>query len=160
MANRRERRHRQTYPGPNPEDNQQMLQDIKDSIFEPHAGGEKNGGRSSAGSEREMRGVEKPLDKERPESRQSRERGSPPSDREQVSPGASGRLQQNRSTPTKQLSQGSSDRNKQLREIRRSLRPYARSDPGFSVSKDQVNKAMLDQLIGLGHSEVGKKRNG
>lgn len=162
MAKReRERRHRQTYPGPNPEDNQQMLQDIKDSILESHS--EENNGRSSAGSDREMRG-EKLLERERPESRdreQSRERRSPPSssaaaagEREQASPGTP-RSQQNRSaTPTKQMGQ---DKNKQqLRDIRRMLRPYARSDPGFHLAnRDQANKSMLEQLISLGHSEVG-----
>lgn len=150
MANRRERRHRQTYPGPNPEDNQQMLQDIKDSIESVE-----KAGRSSADSEREMR-TEKQPERERPESRdraQSRERRSPPNDREQASPGTQQRSQHNRSTPTKQFV--SSDRNKQqLKDIRRSLRPYARSDPGFHVAKDQANKAMLEQLISLGHSEV------
>ena len=157
MASRRERRHRQTYPGPNPEDNQQMLQDIKQTI-EIHSGGEKVG-RSSAGSEAEMRTTENLLDGERPESRdreQSRERRSPPAsgDREQASPGAA-RAQQNRSTPTKQLTQLNSDRNKQqLREIRRMLRPFVRSDPGLNASKDLVNKSMLDQLISLGYSEV------
>lgn len=156
---RRERRHRQTYPGPNPEDNQQMLQDIKHTI-ETHSSGEKVG-RSSAGSEAEMR-TEKSLDRERPESRdkeQSRERRSPPAsvatgDREQASPGTA-RSQQNRSTPTKQLTQLNSDRNKQqLREIRRMLRPFVRSDPGLNAAKDHVNKSMLEQLISLGYSEV------
>lgn len=159
---RRERRHRQTYPGPNPEDNQQMLQDIKHSI-ETHSGGEK-AGRSSAGSEAEMR-TEKSLDRERPESRdreQSRERRSPPaasaSDREQASPGTTPRAQQNRSTPTKQLTQLNSDRNKQqLREIRRMLRPFVRSDPGLNAAKDHVNKTMLEQLISLGYSEVSER---
>ena len=81
-------------------------------------------------------------------------------DREQASPSGTTTLrsqqqQQNRSTPTKQLTQFNSDRNqKQLREIRKSLRPWVKSDPGFHSSKDQVNMAMLDQLISLGHSEV------
>lgn len=155
---RRERRHRQkTYPGPNPEDNQQMLQDIKDSISIETSGSDRVE-HSSAGSEKEMR-VERPLERERPESRdkeqsRDRERKSPPSDRDQASPGTTPRSQ-NRSTPTKQLGQ---ERNQQkLREIRRSLRPFrtfARSDPGFHVPKDQVSGAMLDQLISLGHSEV------
>ena len=161
---RREKRHRQTYPGPNPEDNQQMLQDIKQTI-ETHSGSEKVG-RSSAGSEAEMR-TEKSLDRERPESRdreQSRERRSPPAttsvptgDREQASPGTA-RSQQNRSTPTKQLNQLNSDRNKQqLREIRRMLRPFVRSDPGLNTDKDHVNKPMLEQLITLGYSEVSSQ---
>lgn len=159
---RRERRHRQTYPGPNPEDNQQMLQDIKHTI-ETHSSGEKVGrSGSSAGSEAEMRTV----DRERPESRdkeQSRERRSSPpastsSDREQASPGTA-RAQQNRSTPTKQLNQLNSDRNKQqLREIRRMLRPFVRSDPGLNAAKDHVNKSLLEQLIGLGYSEVSACR--
>lgn len=155
---RRERRHRQTYPGPNPEDNQQMLQDIKQTI-ETHSGGGEKVERSSADSEAEMR-TEKSLDRERPESRdreQSRERRSPPAasasgDREQASPGTSARSQ-NRSTPTKQLNQ--LDRNKQqLREIRRMLRPFVRSDPGLNTAKDHVCKSMLEQLISLGYSEV------
>ena len=154
---RRERRHRQTYPGPNPEDNQQMLQDIKHSI-ETHSSGEKVGrSGSSAGSEAEMR-TEKSLDRERPESRdkeQSRERrSSPPASSSEASPGTA-RAQQNRSTPTKQLNQLNSDRNKQqLREIRRMLRPFVRSDPGLNAAKDHVNKSLLEQLIGMGYSEV------
>ena len=149
---RRERRLRQTYPGPNSEDNQQMLQDIKDTI-ESHSSTEKLG-KSSPTSDKEMRSEKQ----ERPESRDrdNRERRSPPSDREQASPGSTPRAQQNRSTPTKHLTQ-SSDRNKQqLRDIRRSLRPWHRSDPGFHYSKDQVNKTMLEQLVSLGYSEVRK----
>lgn len=159
MANRRRPRQK-TYPGPNPEDNQQMLQDIKDSIaIETHPNDKVGRSTSSAGSD-EMR-TERPA--ERPESRdkeQSRSRldsrGSPPSDREQASPGTPPRSQQNsRSTPTKQLTQLNVDRNKkQLREIRKSLRPWVRSDPGFHAAKDQVNMNMLEQLISLGHSEV------
>lgn len=159
MANRKDRRPRQkTYPGPNPEDNQQMLQDIKDSIVSTDH--KTSRPTSSAGSE-EMR-TERPLDRERPESRDreqssssKRERRSPPGDREQASPGTTARSQQNRSTPTKQLSQVNLDRNqKQLREIRKSLRPWVKSDPGFPSAKDQVNHSMLDHLISLGHSEV------
>ena len=169
MASRRERRHRQTYPGPNPADNRQMVQDIKDSILQASSesltsNGEKEKpavNRSSTGSEREMRG-EKSFDRDRPESRDSRERKSPLSDREQASPGATPRaaMQQNpnRATPTKQISQPNSDRNKQLRAIRISLRPYdkyaRRSDPGFHAAIEQVNKTMLEQLISYGHSEV------
>ena len=151
---RRERRLRQTYPGPNPEDNQQMLQDIKDTI-ESHS----STGKSSPSSDREMRGEkqERPESRDRERSSKDRERRSPPSDREQSSPGSTPRAQQNRSTPTKHLNQ-SSERQQQLRDIRRSLRPWHRSDPGFHYSKDQVNKAMLEQLISLGHSEVRKKK--
>ena len=152
MARRDRSRLRQTYPGPNPEDNQQMLQDIKDTI-ESHSTEKLANQSSSPVSDREMRSEKQ----ERPESRdgRERERRSPPSDREQASPGSTPRAQQNRSTPTKQLTQ-SSDRNKQqLRDIRRSLRPYHRSDPGLhSVGKEQANKTMLEQLISLGHSEV------
>ena len=156
---RRERRLRQTYPGPNPEDNQQMLQDIKDTI-ESHS--TEKPGKSSPGADRDMRSEKQ----ERPESSRDRvdksgrdrERRSPPSDREQASPGTTPRAQQNRSTPTKHITQ-SSDRNKQqLRDIRRSLRPYHRSDPGFHVGKEQANQAMLEQLISLGHSEVGEQK--
>lgn len=153
---RRERRPRQkTYPGPNPEDNQQMLQDIKDSIaIETHSTDKVGRSASSAGSE-EMR-----TERERPESRgdreSRRERKSPPG--EHASPGSTPRSQQNRSTPTKQLGQLKSERNKkQLRDIRKSLRPWVRSDPGFHASRDDpVNSNMLDHLISLGHSEVGE----
>jgi hypothetical protein len=162
MAVRRERRPRQkTYPGPNPEDNQQMLQDIKDSIATDSSADKVSSRPVSSGGLEEMR-TERPLERERPESRDReqssrRERRSPPSDREQASPGTTStqRSQQNRSTPTKQLTQFNSERNqKQLREIRKSLRPWVKSDPGFHSSKDQVNPSMLDQLISMGHSEV------
>lgn len=165
MAVRKERRPRQkTYPGPNPEDNQQMLQDIKDSIATDSSSS--NSRPISSGGLEDMR-TERSLDRERPESRGleqgggRRERRSPPGDREQASPSGtatprSQHQQQNRSTPTKQLTQLNSDRNqKQLREIRKSLRPWVKSDPGFHSSKDQVNITMLEQLISLGHSEVG-----
>ncbi len=152
MARRDRRLMRQTYPGPNQEDNQQMLQDIKDTI-EYHSSTEKLG-KSSPGEMRSEK-QEKPEPKDRDKLSRDRERRSPPSDREQASPGTTPRAQQNRSTPTKHLTQQSSDRNKQqLRDIRRSLRPYHRSDPGFHSGKDQANKAMLEQLISLGHSEV------
>lgn len=168
---RRERRPRQkTYPGPNLEDNQQMLQDIKNSIaVDTQSSGTST---STITSEKvasllageEMR-TERPLERERPESRgdreqagsRNRERRSPPGLGDQASsPGTTARSQQNRSTPTKQLSQNSDRNKKQLREIRKSLRPWVRSDPGFHAasSKDQVvNVSMLEQLISLGHSE-------
>ena len=161
MASRRsERKHRQTYPGPNAADNQQMLQDIKDSIASSESLNEREkaaetGGHSiSTDSDKEMKG-ERQLERERPESRdleQSQERRSPQSDREQSSPGATTRAQQNRSTPTKQLN---SDKNRQhLRDIRKTLRPFYKSDPGLAVGKEKVNRNMLEQLINLGHSEV------
>ena len=164
MASRRtERKHRQTFPGPNPADNQQMVQDIKDSIAssgslsdkkkESESGAVGGGPSSSAGSEREMKG-EKLADRERPESRdmeQSKERRSPQSDREQTSPGATPRTSQNRATPTKQLDQ---KHRQQLRDIRKTLHPWCKSDPGLAMGKEKVNKAMLEQLINLGHSEV------
>lgn len=166
MASRRsERKHRQTYPGPNAADNQQMIQDIKDSIAptesltereeedEVAESGASGGHCISAGSDKEMKGERQP-DRERPESRdleQSKERRSPQSDREQASPGAAPRSQ-NRTTPTKQLT---TDKNRQhLRDIRRTLRPFYRSDPGLAVGKEKVNRTMLEQLINLGHSEV------
>lgn len=164
MASRRaERKHRQTFPGPNSADNQQMLQDIKDTIASTESLSEKDkaaesggvGGHStSAGSEKEMKGERQP-ERERPESRdveQSKDRRSPQSDREQASPGATPRAQQNRSTPTKQLN---SEKHRQhLRDIRRTLRPFYKSDPGLAVGKEIVNMALLEQLINLGHSEV------
>lgn len=164
MASRRaERKHRQTYPGPNAADNQQMLQDIKDSIASTESlsdqekaveSGGDGGHSTSAGSEKEMKGERQP-ERERPESRdmeQSKERRSPQSDREQASPGATPRSQQNRSTPTKQLN--SAKHRQHLREIRKTLRPFHKSDPGLAVGKEKVNKVMLEQLINLGYSEV------
>lgn len=151
MARRRPRQ--KTYPGPNPEDNQQMLQDIKDSIAIETPSTDKVGRSTSSAGSDEMR-----TERERPESRgeSKRERRSPPGDQEQASPGSTPRSQQNR-TPTKQLGQLNSERNKkQLKEIRRSLRPWVRSDPGFHASRDAVNSSMLEHLISLGHSEVSR----
>ena len=163
---RAERKHRQTFPGPNPADNQQMVQDIKESIASSGSLGDKkkaadlrgggcSGPSSSAGSDKEMRGEK--ADRERPESRdmeQSKERRSPQSDREQSSPGATPRAPQNRATPTKQLDP---KHRQQLREIRKTLHPWCKSDPGFAVvGKEKVNRAMLEQLINLGHSEVSQ----
>ncbi len=159
---RADRKHRQTYPGPNPADNQQMVQDIKESIASSGSLSEKkntgeskasNGPSSSVDSDKEMKG-EKVLERERPPSRdleQSKDRRSPLSDREQTSPGATPRVAQNRATPTKQLDP---KRRQQLRDIRKTLHPWCKSDPGLAGGKEKVNKVMLEQLINLGHSEV------
>ena len=175
-TSRREKKFRQTYPGPNPADNQQMLYDIKETLDNHQraqvvtaaasttADSEReralaatSSGSGSGGSEREMR-TELPGGARDSSSRRS----SPPSDRggEYVpsssggSPGATQRAQQNRSTPTKQLG-SSSDWNKQtMREIRKQLRPFASSDPGFHPARDKVNKKMLEQLINYGYNEV------
>ena len=182
-SSRREKKYRQTYPGPNDDDNEQMLQDIKDTLDHHQraqvvtaaasttAGSERerslvatagtsahSSGSGSGGSEREsnMRTEYPSGSREAASGRRS----SPPSDREHGgaaavsgSPGASQRVQQNRSTPTKQL--GSSDWNKQtMKEIKKQLRPFASSDPGFHPARDRVNKKMLMQLINYGYNEV------
>lgn len=169
MANRREKKFRQTYPGPNSADNQQMLQDIKDTLDHHQraqvvtaatstiAGNEREGlaaatsSGSGSGSKVEMR-TDHPRDTSR--------RSSPPSDREHGtngSPGTAQRMQPSRSTPTKQL--GSSDWNKlTMREIKKSLRPFASSDPGFHPARDRVNKKMMMQLINYGYNEVSSHR--
>ena len=131
MTSRRpERKHRQTYPGPNAADNQQMLQDIKDSITSSHRGREGSNGSSghstSAGSEKEMKGERQPETWDV----STEQRRSPQTER-----------------PTKQFH---SDKNRQhLRDIRQSLRPFFKSD-----GNEKVNKHMLEQLISLGLKEV------
>lgn len=181
-STRREKKFRQTYPGPNSADNQQMLQDIKDtldhhqqaqvvtaaasttaagsserdrSLIAAAAASSGSGSGGSSASERDMR-TDYPTTSGSARDTTNR-RSSPPSDREQVvlsgSPGATQRVQQNRSTPTKQL--GSSDWNKQtMKEIKKQLRPFASSDPGFHPPRDRVNKKMVVQLINYGYSEV------
>ena len=166
-SSRREKKFRQTYPGPNSADNQQMLHDIKETLDNHERAQVVTAAASTtAGSERERAlaatssgsgsGSEREMRTEPAGGRDSSRRSSPPSDREHAasgSPGATHRAQQNRSTPTKQL--GSSDRHKQtMREIRKQLRPFASSDPGFHPARDQVNKKMLEQLINYGYNEV------
>ena len=140
MANaRRERRFRQTFPGPNSADNTQMLQDIR-STLDTH--------RQTGGTDR----LERSDSKEREHSRKS-----PPSElTSSGSPGTAPRMQQNRSTPTKQLASNRTKR--QLATIRKSLRPFAYSDPGFHAARDKVNKKMLEELISLGYNEVSVVR--
>lgn len=141
---RREKKFRQTFPGPNSSDNQQMLHNIRETL-ENH--------------QRET-SIERPMSKEGPERPDTRDRdqtrrSSPPSElTASGSPGTTPRMQQNRSTPTKLIA--TSRTKKQLAKIRKSLKPFAYSDPGFHAAKDKVNKRMLEELISLGHNEVGQ----
>lgn len=180
-SSRREKRLRQTYPGPNSADNQQMLQDIKDTLdnhqraqvataaVSTSAGSERErslaAGTTSSGSGSAGSGSERDYSMKTDHSTTggsrdvSGRRSSPPSDREHHgSPGATPRMPpQSRSTPTKQLG-SSSDWNKQtMKEIKKQLRPFASSDPGFHPARDRVNKKMLMQLINYGYNEVRSK---
>ena len=175
-SNRREKKFRQTYPGPNSADNQQMLQNIKDTLdnhqraqvataaVSTTAGSERerslgiaatttSSGSASSGSSDTMR-------TDHTSGRDTSRRSSPPSDREAYavsgSPSTSQRASaQNRATPTKQLASSASDWNKQtMKEIKKQLRPFASSDPGFHPARDRVNKKLLMQLINVGYNEV------
>ena len=177
-SNRREKKFRQTYPGPNSADNQQMLQDIKDTLDNHQraqiatvaasttAASERerslglaatttSSGSASSGSSDTMR-----IDHTTAGRDMSR-RSSPPSDRGEAhavsgSPSTTQRASaQNRATPTKQLASSASDWNKQtMKEIKKQLRPFASSDPGFHPARDRVNKKLLMQLINYGYNEV------
>ncbi len=153
---KRDKRQRQTFPGPNPCENEQMLNDIRTTL------GTNAQATSTASTVSDREGSAGPAqayysDKEAKD-REEREssRKSPPSDRELTgaSPSNTPRMQNsNRSTPTKQLtSHGTKEK---LREIKKSLRPFANSDPGLNhPGKDKVNKSMLERLICLGYNEV------
>ena len=177
-TSRREKKFRQTYPGPNSADNQQMLQNIKDTLDNHQraqvttaaasttAGSERerslaatttSSGSASSGSS-DMRTDHTASSGGRDMSRRS----SPPSDREAVavsgSPGTNQRAPAgSRATPTKQLGSSlASEWNKQtMKEIKKQLRPFASSDPGFHPARDRVNKKLLVQLINFGYNEVG-----
>ena len=154
---KREKKHRQTYPGPNSADNQQMMQDIRETL-ENHQRRARavqdetatTGGQQTVPADRSSVEQERPDSRERDQTRRS----SPPSEltASNGSPNMTPRMQQNRSTPTKQLASNRTKR--QLATIRRSLKPFAYSDPGFHAAKDKVNKRMLEELISLGHNEV------
>ena len=177
-SNRREKKFRQTYPGPNSADNQQMLQDIKDTLDNHQraqiatvaasttatsererslglAATTTSSGSASSGSSDTMR-----IDQTTTAGRDMSRRSSPPSDREahaiSGSPSTTQRATaQNRATPTKQLASSASDWNKQtMKEIKKQLRPFASSDPGFHPARDRVNKKLLMQLINYGYNEV------
>lgn len=178
-SNRREKKFRQTYPGPNSADNQQMLQNIKDTLDHHHRAQVVTAAASTtAGSERERSlaatttssgsagsgSSDMRTDHTTSSSggRDMSRRSSPPSDREVVavcgSPGTSQRASAgSRATPTKQLgSSSASEWNKQtMKEIKKQLRPFASSDPGFHPARDRVNKKLLVQLINYGYNEVG-----
>ena len=134
---RRDKKFRQTYPGPNAADNQQMLQDIKQTL-EDH---QKNEPAGAA------------VDK-------MNKRSSPPTEPPtSSSPSIANRAPASRLTPTKQLA--AHETKQKLAKIRQTLNPYglrtSTSDPGFHAAKDRVNKKMLDELVALGHSEVNTK---
>ncbi len=150
---RREKRFRQTFPGPNSADNQQMLQDIRSTLGQQTAASS-SGTASGSPVERLERSDSKEREKER--KREQTRRPSPPSElTSSGSPGTTPRLQPSRSTPTKQLDrESSSTRKKQLATIRRSLKPFAYSDPGFQTDREKVDKKMLEELISLGYNEV------
>ncbi len=156
---KRDKRQRQTFPGPNPSENQQMLDDIRTTL------GTNAQATSTASTVSDREGSAGPAqaynsDREvRDRDREESSRRSPPSDRELTgaSPSNTPRMQtqqnSNRSTPTKQLS--SHGTKEKLREIKKSLRPFANSDPGLNhPAKDKVNKSMLERLICLGYNEV------
>ena len=172
-SNRREKKFRQTYPGPNSADNQQMLQDIKDTLDNHQRAQIATAAASTtAGSERERSvglaatttssgsassGSSDMMRTDHAGGRDTSRRSSPPSDRETYavsgSPSTSQRASaQNRATPTKQFA---SDWNKQtMKEIKKQLRPFASSDPGFHPARDRVSKKLLMQLINYGYNEV------
>ena len=192
-SNRREKKFRQTYPGPNSADNQQMLQDIKDTLDNHQraqiasvaassgsttaaqqsererslglAATTTSSGSASSGGSDTMRTTDSHhATATAAAGRDMSRRSSPPSDREahgavNASSGSPSTTQrasaQNRATPTKQLASSASDWNKQtMKEIKKQLRPFASSDPGFHPARDRVNKKLLMQLINYGYNEV------
>eukprot|EP00731_Ephydatia_muelleri_P032246 Em0023g753a len=131
---RRDKKLRQTFPGPNAADNQQMLQDIKQTLGDH----QKNEPASL------------------PPADQMNKRSSPPTELPtSSSPSIGNRTPASRLTPTKQLA--AHETKQKLAQIRQSIKPYgprnSASDPGFHAAKEKVNKKMLDELISLGHSE-------
>ena len=181
-SNRREKKFRQTYPGPNSADNQQMLQDIKDTLDHHQraqiatttqvasererslglaATTTSSGSASSGGSSADTMRIA-----DHTAGRDMSRRSSPPSDRGEAAHGAvsgspsttqraTAQAQSSRATPTKQLASSASDWNKQtMKEIKKQLRPFASSDPGFHPARDGVNKKLLMQLINFGYNEV------
>ena len=154
INNKRDRKQRQTYPGPNSADNQQMLQDIRHTL-DQHQRERRTPTPTSAALSATV---------ERQDSREREQlRRSPPSEvTANGSPSATPRMKQNRpsAVPTKQLA--SSRTRRQLATIRHSLRPFAsgHSDPGFHAAKDKVNQKMLEELICHGYNEVREGRDG
>ena len=156
---KRDKRQRQTFPGPNPGENQQMLNDIRTTL----GTNAQATSTASTASDRENSTAQAQAYQAQRRTRDEREpsRRSPPRDRDQplassgASPSSTPRMQPNasRSTPTKQL--GPNGTKEKLREIKKTLRPFANSDPGFHhPAKDKVNKEMLERLICLGYNEV------
>lgn len=171
---KRDKRQRQTrgltFPGPNASDNQQMLDNIRTTLDSQNSTKAQATSTASTVSDRESllpsqqslaspdREMRDRVELAATATDKEQYRKSPPTDRDHTlsasaSPGSTPRGQQpSRSTPTKQLI---SHRTKEkLWEIRKSLRPFAHSDPGFHAAKDKVNKGMLKELIGLGYNEV------
>ena len=166
MEKRKEKKFRQTYPGPNTADNQQMLQDIRETLLTT---GDRGAPATAAGSERSV--------PERADSKEREQRGEAERARRQSPPvefsGTASPRMQNRErgashTPTKHLSSAqsshrahqSSVRKQNLEKIRRDLQPFKGrerlSDPGFHhPSRDTVDRRLLDELITTyGYSEV------
>ena len=140
---KRERKHRQTFPGPNSADNQQMLQDIKESLVTHHKLTDQSSKRppSSPTSADSL-------------AQQQLGGGS--------SPGSAQR-QSSRLTPTKQPP--SHETQRKLATIRNSLKPFGprstNSDPGFHApGRDKVNQKMLAEMISLGYNEVSRPSYG
>lgn len=151
---KRDRKQRQTYPGPNSADNQQMLRDIRHTL-DQHQRDIRTPTPTSAAL---VATVERQDSREREYLRRS-----PPS--ETTSGNGSPRVQQqNRASSAAPAGkQNSSSRTKrQLATIRRSLRPFAstHSDPGFHTARDMVDKRALEELISLGYNEVRRGRGG
>lgn len=168
---KRDRKQRQTYPGPNSADNQQMLRDIRHTL-DQHQRDIRTPTPTSAAATCST--VERQDSREREHLRRS-----PPSEAGGSGGGGSGspRVQpQNRAASSSSSSssssaaaavppaskQNSSNRKRQLATIRRSLRPFAsaHSDPGFQTAREMVDKRALEELISLGYNEVRGRTRG
>lgn len=171
---KRDRKQRQTYPGPNSADNQQMLRDIRHTLDQHQRDIRTPTPTSSvalvATVERQDSSREREHLRRSPPSEAGGGGGSAGSGSPRVQPQSRAAASSATTTAAATSSvpatttaaggkQNSSNRKRQLATIRRSLRPFAsaHSDPGFHTARDMVDKRALEELISLGYNEVRER---
>ena len=132
MSSVKELKAHSNYSGMNQADNEKVLNDIRVKL----AAHQKDSERKSV----------------TPSPVTIRETATPSPISELTSPGSS-------RSKLKASGSGRSRHKVKMDQIRNSLKPHHRSDPGFHSPSDQVNQEMLKQLISRGYDEVSGVNN-
>lgn len=134
---KKDRKQRKTYPGPISADNELMLKDIRVTL---------------AAHQREKDLGEMARKSVTPSPITVRESATPSPAAELGSPGMA--RAKSRPSPVNSDRLQRRHGHQQMAQIRNSLKPHHRSDPGFNLPTDRVNEVMLQELIMKGYDQV------